>query len=82
MKILVTLCIAMLFASLNDVYGEANTYKTVQTHDGPIRGVQNFTLFRNVSYYSFRGVPFAEKPIANLRFKVCLFVYKYLYLFW
>lgn len=70
MELLVSLCI-VLFATLNDVCGnETGSYKTIQTHSGAIRGVKQYTLFRNVSYYSFRGVPYAEKPIGNLRFKV------------
>lgn len=71
MELLVSMCI-VLFATLSDVCGEPYSYKTVQTHHGAIRGVQKYTLFRNVSYYSFVGVPYAEKPIGNLRFKVQL----------
>ncbi|XP_031622635.1 venom carboxylesterase-6-like isoform X2 [Contarinia nasturtii] len=61
----------MLLVSLNYVCSENNgLYKTVKTHDGNVRGVQKFTLFRNVSYYAFMGIPYAEKPINHLRFKV------------
>lgn len=45
-------------------------YCKVDTNNGWIRGLQNHTLFENQAYFSFRGIPFAEPPIKNLRFKV------------
>lgn len=55
--------------------GKVNVYKTIETHDGIVRGRLNYTLFRNISYYSFLGIPYAEKPINGLRFKVRLCVW-------
>lgn len=45
-------------------------YCTIKTKSGLIRGKQNRTLFDGKLYYSFRGIPFAEPPSNELRFKV------------
>lgn len=42
----------------------------VQTASGPIRGKSASTIFDNKLYYAFKGIPYAEPPIGNLRFKV------------
>lgn len=70
MILIVSLGLA-LCALLNGVQSESAPYKTVQTHDGAVRGELKYTLFKNVSYYSFLGIPYAEKPTGSLRFKVC-----------
>lgn len=44
----------------------------VQTESGWIRGVAQHTFLKEVPFTSFTGIPFAEKPIGNLRFKVIL----------
>lgn len=43
---------------------------TIKIQEGSIRGKLNETLFDKSPYYSFRGIPFAEPPIGDLRFKV------------
>lgn len=43
---------------------------TINTNSGRLRGKLNRTLFEDVPYYSFRGIPFAKPPIGHLRFKV------------
>lgn len=47
-------------------------YVVVKTKSGPVRGKSFNTLFENKPYYSFRGIPFAEEPVNELRFKVSL----------
>lgn len=47
-----------------------NDYKTIETNDGPVRGKLGITLLNNVSYHSFKGIPYAKPPTGNLRFKV------------
>lgn len=47
-----------------------NKYKVIETDNGSIRGVRNTTLLNGVIFYSFRGIPYAKAPIADLRFKV------------
>lgn len=76
---IVVLCL-MVFAFVNcSCDDEISAYKTIEMHDGIVRGRLNYTLFRNVSYYSFLGIPYAEKPINGLRFKVGFcFVFVYL----
>lgn len=47
-----------------------NSYRTVETKNGLIRGIQLRTSFEKLDYYAFKGIPYAEKPINELRFKV------------
>lgn len=53
----------------NDDDGDS-VYCTINTNSGRIRGKQNQTLFDKIPYFSFRGIPFAQPPIGDLRFKV------------
>lgn len=70
MKLFVSI-LMVIFVNLDDVHAKRDACKMVQTHDGAVRGLHKYTLFRNVSYCSFLGIPYAEKPIGNRRFKVC-----------
>lgn len=45
-------------------------FKIVETTSGLVRGRKFTTLFANKEFYSFRGIPYAEPPIGELRFKV------------
>lgn len=45
-------------------------YKIIETKSGRIRGKLDSTIIQNKSFYSFRGIPYAKKPIGALRFKV------------
>lgn len=75
MVLLLWLCL-MLFTWVNcECNSENERYKLVETHDGCVRGIRNTTLYENVGYYSFLGIPYAEKPINDLRFKVYLLKY-------
>ncbi|XP_076649644.1 cholinesterase-like [Halictus rubicundus] len=42
---------------------------TIRTASGPVQGYVQQTLFKNVSYSTFKGIPFAEPPTGNRRFK-------------
>ena len=44
--------------------------KIIQTKNGKIRGQKMLTALEEIEYYSFKGIPFAQPPIGNLRFKV------------
>nr|XP_033328389.1 crystal protein-like [Megalopta genalis] len=41
----------------------------VRTASGPVRGYVEQTQFRNLDYSIFKGIPFAEPPLGNLRFR-------------
>lgn len=71
MFILCLVVFAIVNCSCDD---KISAYKTIETNDGIVRGRLNYTLFRNISYYSFLGIPYAEKPINGLRFKVGLWI--------
>lgn len=49
-----------------------NENPVVYTEYGGLRGLQQFTLFENKSYYAFKGIPYAKPPLAELRFKVSM----------
>lgn len=58
-------------------WGNVNNYEqfcTIDTRNGPLRGKLNRTLYDEVPYYSFRGIPFGKPPIGYLRFKVNYFL--------
>ncbi|XP_060530356.1 carboxylic ester hydrolase-like [Cylas formicarius] len=41
----------------------------VTTRQGDVRGVTNTTQLRNRTYHAFRGIPYAQPPIGDLRFR-------------
>lgn len=43
-------------------------HRLVRTTTGPIRGERLYTLFEMHAYYSFKGIPYAQPPIGELRF--------------
>lgn len=45
-------------------------YKTIETNNGLVRGKRGTTLLDNISYYSFKGIPYAKAPTRSSRFKV------------
>ncbi|XP_031636635.1 esterase B1-like isoform X2 [Contarinia nasturtii] len=49
--------------------GESVEYKIVKTKNGAVRGISDTTMMKNVSFYSFKGIPYAKAPIGELRFK-------------
>lgn len=71
----------VVFTFMHCECGISNEYKSVETYDGIVRGQLKQTLIRNVSYYAFLGIPYAEKPINELRFKVRIFRYHILWIF-
>ena len=52
--------------------------KIIQTQGGKVRGSKELTALENKEYYAFKGIPFAEPPIGNLRFKVYNFFFLFL----
>lgn len=44
----------------------------VQTNNGAVRGKVLETLRHKITYYSFKGIPYAKVPTGELRFKVCI----------
>lgn len=54
--------------ALSSVFNDATPI--VDTEYGKVRGQQRITLFDSKVYYSFRGIPFAQPPVGELRFQV------------
>lgn len=42
----------------------------VGIENGQVRGQLNATVDANTPYYAFRGIPYAQPPIGDLRFRV------------
>lgn len=63
----ITLLLCVTSGILN-VYCEE--YKIINTNNGLVRGRRSVTVLKNISYYSFKGIPYAKPPIDELRFKV------------
>lgn len=69
-KILLLFQTALILLGVAEAYEK---YKIVETDDGPIRGVRNFTLLNGMPFYSYKGIPYAKAPTGELRFKVNIF---------
>lgn len=42
----------------------------IRTDSGPIQGYREDTLLGKRPYYTFKGIPYAEAPLGDRRFKV------------
>lgn len=61
----------VLCGIVNDAHGiKPNTHKLIETENGVVRGIQLVSLYQKVPYNAFRGIPYAQKPTGELRFKV------------
>lgn len=45
---------------------------TIETKSGPVVGRIDKTVRKSVEYEAYTGIPFAEPPVGDLRFKVYL----------
>lgn len=52
------------------VFSQSNEYKIIETEYGPIRGIKDTTVFDEKPFYAYRGIPYAQPPIGNLRYQV------------
>lgn len=66
------LLLTALLASTFISDGLSASSVVVDTEFGQVRGYQQFTIFENKTFYSFRGIPYAKPPSGELRFKVKL----------
>ena len=48
------------------------SYNTIliKTNDGTVKGVKETALYSSDQYYAFRGIPYAQPPVGDLRFLV------------
>lgn len=60
---------ALFLVSASSDNFDSTIYKTVNTNSGSIRGRLNQTLLQEKQYFAFKGIPYAEPPIDQLRFK-------------
>lgn len=69
-EILIAFVLVALSSLVTTLHSNFSEYKIVDTRSGRIRGIREFTFFENKPFHSYRGIPYAEKPIGSLRFKV------------
>ncbi|KAJ6635464.1 Esterase B1 [Pseudolycoriella hygida] len=62
--------LAIFLASLDALTAASCDNLRVNTKSGPIVGVERETFPNKVPYISYKGIPYAEPPINELRFKV------------
>lgn len=55
--------------NIRKMSNEPSASVLVQTNSGPVRGLRKNTI-DNLSYVSFQGIPYAQPPVGELRFKV------------
>lgn len=48
----------------------SDEYKIVKTNYGLIRGKKFVSLYEGKEFYGYRGIPYAQPPVNELRFKV------------
>ena len=51
----------------------------VTTKAGKVQGVKLESYFSGAEYYAFYGVPYAQPPIADLRFRVIIYTLLFLF---
>lgn len=47
----------------------------VRTSDGMVKGIYQRTYLDNKTYIAFKGIPYAQPPVGELRFRVILCFY-------
>ena len=72
-KMLTSLCMILFLNLLKLGVCEEETI-IVNLSQGQLRG-KVATTFRGLDYYSFQGVPYANPPIGELRFKVNCYMF-------
>lgn len=62
--------IGIVWSILPQTESSVSEFITIATKDGSVRGRTLTTLFDDKEYIAYKGIPYAEVPIRNLRFKV------------
>ncbi|XP_066246390.1 juvenile hormone esterase-like [Euwallacea similis] len=65
--LIVTFSILLNFGCDKVAFGQGQA-PVITIADGQLRGTTSKTINSNVTYYSYRGIPYAKKPIGDLRF--------------
>ena len=67
----IILCLILSIIAINIASAIQNSgkFQVISIESGQVRGQKLRTLIENREYYAFRGIPFAQTPIGNLRFK-------------
>lgn len=61
----------LIFALDVIICGKTTEPETVKTDSGSVKGItRNATYGKQAKYITFFGIPYAEAPIKDLRFKV------------
>ena len=66
---LLTIFLGLLFQLQTLVFCQKNSV-TINTRLGKVKGLQDKTVWKNVTYYSFKGLRYAEPVIGEKKFDV------------
>lgn len=69
------------FTTWDSEFKFAQVDPVVTIENGKIMGREGRTTNRNVPYYAFQGIPYAEPPVGNLRFQVSVFLWTCIWVF-
>lgn len=70
LKLVVLILTVSIGKSVRCEEGNVVINQIVHTDSGPVRGKLDETILQKTNYYSFKGIPYAEVPVGDLRFKV------------
>lgn len=70
LKLFVFILTTIVVKSVQCKNGANVINQIVYTDSGPVRGKWDETFLQKTKYYSFKGIPYAEAPVGDLRFKV------------
>ena len=70
--------LVLLFVVLVDGANNGRTGKIVSTNTGKVKGIVSLSR-QHREFYSWRGIPYAEPPLGDLRYEVGVIYYAIIY---
>lgn len=70
-RVVQAVLVVMMVALVAAVCGSSEERLVVETEDGSISGVREYST-KGRAYYSFLSIPYAKPPVGELRFQVSM----------